>query len=78
MLTSEHLDAAYDAGYMAGEDDTNPHIHPALRQSWEEGHREAFFNRIQDPTPFFARVSTRAFAGVGILALAIGLYNTLQ
>lgn len=77
MLTSEALDAAYDAGYMAGEDATNPHTHPGLRQEWNEGHRAAFYDRSYD-TPVIERISTREFILVALLAAAIGVYITLQ
>lgn len=78
MPTSEHLDAAYDAGYMAGDDATNPHHHPALRQQWDDGHCAGFLDRGVEPSPMLRMLAKRSAIGLLLLLAAGGALSALQ
>lgn len=79
MLTAEELETAYQRGMDSHPSATNPyHYHPALRDQWDYGQRDAFLKRVTEPAPPAVKFLRKTLVCVVALILAVSVYNAMQ
>lgn len=79
-VTAQELDAAYERGRKASPNETNPfqHYHPALRQEWDAGQRDAEITRMREPAPVVVRVAGKLLLGLLAVVTILSVINSLQ